>query len=298
MEGSASEPIGRRLALGTVQFGLPYGIANKDGQPSRADAAKIVSVARSGGIDTIDTATSYGDSEQCLGEIGMAGLRVVTKIPSVPAGVGEIGAWVDAEIGASLARLRVSRLDGVLLHRPMELLGAHGAELFKALRGLKERALTRKIGVSVYAPSELDALVPRFSFDLVQAPLSLVDRRLITSGWAQRLKERGTELHTRSAFLQGLLLLPREGVPSRFERWKAVWDRWHGWLKDAGAMPVSACLAFPLSQPEVDRVVVGTDNAGQMQQLLEGAAHRLDAPLPDIACDDEDLINPARWQTA
>lgn len=295
MEGNASESTGRRLALGTVQFGLPYGVANEDGQPSRADAAKIVSIARLGGIDTIDTATSYGDSEQCLGEIGMAGLRVVTKIPAMPAAIGDVATWVDAEINASLERLRVSRLDGVLLHRPMELLGVHGADLFKALRRLKERALTHKIGVSVYSPAELDALVPSFSFDLVQAPLNLVDRRLITSGWAERLKDRGIELHTRSAFLQGLLLLPRTGVPSRFERWKGLWDRWHQWLRDAAATPVSACLAFPLSRPEVDRVVVGTDNARQMRQLLDGAAGQVMAPLPDIASDDEDLINPARW---
>jgi len=295
--GNADEAAGRRLALGTVQFGLPYGIVNKDGQTSRSEAASIISLARTGGIDTIDTATSYGESEECLGEIGMAGFRVVTKIPAMPAGVSDIAAWVNAEIDTSLSRLSVSQLYGVLLHRPMELLGTHGSALYQALCGLKERGLTRKIGVSIYAPAELDGLMPRFNFDLVQAPLNLVDRRLISSGWAQRLKERDVELHTRSAFLQGLLLVSRDSVPPRFEQWRGVWDRWHRWLKDGGAMSVAACLAYPLAQPEVDRVVVGTDNASQMRQLLEGAAYRMGVPLPDIACDDEELINPARWQT-
>lgn len=297
MQRATVEATGRRLALGTVQFGLPYGIANRDGQPSRAEAAAIVAAARAGGVDTIDTAASYGESEQCLGEVGVEGLRVVTKVPPMPAGVSDVAAWVDAEIGASLARLRIPQLDAVLLHRPMELLGAYGAGLFKALRGLKEHGLTRKIGVSVYAPAELDALVPRFEIDLVQAPLNLVDRRMIVSGWAERLKERGIELHTRSAFLQGLLLFSRESVPARFERWQSLWDRWHGWLNGAGVPAAAACLAFPLSRPEVDRVVVGTDNAGQMHELLAAAAQRIDAALPDIASDDEDLINPARWQT-
>lgn len=298
MQRAVDETKGRRLALGTVQFGLSYGIANKAGQPSPAEASAIVAVAREGGVDTIDTATSYGDSELCLGEIGVAGLQVVTKVPPMPPGVGDVAAWVDAEISASLARLRIPQLEGVLLHRPMELLGASGADLFKALRGLKERGLTRKIGVSVYAPAELDALVPRFGIDLVQAPLNLVDRRMIVSGWAERLKERGIELHTRSAFLQGLLLFSRENVPSRFERWQVLWNRWHQWLKHEGVSAVAACLAFPLSRREVDRVVVGTDNAAQMREILAAASRRIDTALPDIASDDEDLINPARWQTA
>lgn len=298
MGDSVTSPIREgpgRLALGTVQFGLPYGIANKHGQTSRREAAAIVAAARSGGVDTIDTATSYGESEYCLGEIGMDGLRVVTKIPSIPSGVSNVEAWIEAETRASLERLRIQQLEGVLLHRPLELLGSHGTALYKGLCALKGRGVARKVGISIYAPSELDQVLAKFPMDMVQAPLNVVDQRILLSGWAARLKERGIELHTRSAFLQGLLLLPRDHVPKRFERWRNLFGVWNDWLEEHGVRAAAACLALPLSQPEVDRVVVGTDTATQMHELLDAATMRISAKLPTLALDDQDLINPARW---
>jgi hypothetical protein len=125
--------------------------------------------------------------------------------------------------------------------------------------------------------------------------LNLVDRRLFASGWLGRLKDRGVEVHTRSAFLQGLLLLPRHGIPAKFSRWADVWDRWHAWLSDHNEDAVRACLTYPLSLRDVDRVVVGTDGSGQFAQVLSGAALASKAALPDLACDGGDLINPARW---
>ncbi|MGP1664729.1 MAG: aldo/keto reductase, partial [Rhodanobacter sp.] len=71
-----------KLALGTVQFGLPYGIANPGGQIGRDDAGQILALARESGIDTLDTAIAYGDSEACLGAVGTKGFRVITKLPA------------------------------------------------------------------------------------------------------------------------------------------------------------------------------------------------------------------------
>ena len=153
----------------------------------------------------------------------------------------------------------------------------------------------RSVYLSMHRPS-FDALMPKFSFDMVQAPLNLIDMRLVTSGWLQCLKERAIEVHTRSTFLQGLLLLPRQDIPAQFDRWSGLWDRWHQWLEQHGESAARACLALPLSFPEIDRVVVGTDSATQLRQLLASAATRPSAKLLDLTCDDADLINPARWQ--
>jgi aryl-alcohol dehydrogenase-like predicted oxidoreductase len=288
-------PSGQRLALGTVQFGVAYGIANATGQVSATEAAKIVALAGASGINTVDTAIGYGESECCLGEIGMSGFNVVTKLPPMPAGLGDVAGWVNAQIDASLARLGLAQVHGVLMHRPQDLLGDGGPALYGALCGLKERALTRKIGVSIYSPRELDNLIAKFGFDLVQAPLNLLDRRLVVSGWLKRLKDQAIEVHTRSAFLQGLLLLPRQNVPPKFARWSGLLDGWHNWLESHKEAPVRACLAYPLSLPEVDRIVVGTENAEQLRTILASATQAPKAPLPGLACDDEDLINPARW---
>lgn len=282
-----------RLALGTVQFGLAYGIANQGGQVSRTDAAKILAVARSGGLDTLDTAIAYGDSEACLGVAGIAGWRIVSKLPTLPDDCPDVAAWVTAHISASLARLGVDRLHGLLLHNPQQLLGPHGGALAIALRAARADGLVGRIGISIYAPDELAAVYPILPPDLVQAPLNLVDQRLVDSGWLHRLADDGVEVHTRSSFLQGLLLMPQ--VPARFMRWPSLWARWQQWLDAHPGLAVAACLAYPLSLPQVERIVVGVDNPAQFAALLEAENTLFTDDLPDLRCEDERLINPSNW---
>jgi hypothetical protein len=284
-----------RLALGTVQFGLPYGIANQAGQVSRSDAREMLLLAAANGIDTLDTAIAYGESETCLGETGVRGFNLVTKLPAIPDGCADVKDWVGAQIAASFARLGVSSVYGLLLHRPDQLLGGNGQALFNAMRDLQEAGLVQKIGVSIYAPSELDALFRQYRFELVQAPFSLIDRRISQSGWLQKLKQDGVEIHTRSAFLQGLLLMPRSAIPSKFTPWTPLWNNWHDWLARHSVSPVQACLAYPLSFPEVDRVVIGADSEAQLAQIIAAARHGISDEFPDMHCDDENLINPANW---
>ncbi len=284
-----------RLALGTVQFGLSYGVANQVGQVSRGAAKAMLDLAAAHGVDTLDTAIAYGDSEACLGEAGTAGFRVISKLPALPEGCTAVDAWVQEQIAMSLARLGAGSMYGLLLHRPEQLLEGGGAALYRALQRLKETGQVQKIGISIYDPRQLDALMPSCTFDLVQAPLNLVDRRLHASGWLQRLKDAGVEVHTRSAFLQGLLLMPKSAIPARFAPWAALWDRWHTWLATHDMAAVQACLAYPLSLPGISRVVVGADSVGQLSEVLQAAAASGCHGFPDLQCDAEDLINPARW---
>src|SRR3989338_1375415 len=195
-----------RLAIGTAQFGLHYGIANQGGQVTRSAAKAMLQLAAENGIDTLDTAIAYGESETCLGEVGTQGFKLVTKLPAVPDDCADVSGWVQEQVAASLARLGVNVVYGLLLHRPEQLLRSEGKALYHTLQNLKETGQVQKVGISIYAPSELEVLTKQYCFDLVQAPFNLVDCRLHTSGWLKRLKDEGVEIHTRSAFLQGLLL--------------------------------------------------------------------------------------------
>ena len=284
-----------RFALGTVQFGLPYGIANKVGQVTRIEAKAMLQLAASSGIDTLDTAVAYGESETCLGEVGIKGFKLVTKLPAVPDGCADVSAWAQDHVVASLTRLGVTEVYGLLLHRSEQLLGPKGKELYQALQSVKDSGRVQKVGISIYAPSELESILKLFRLDLVQAPLNLVDRRLHTTGWLQRLKDKNVEIHTRSAFLQGLLLLPQAAIPPRFAPWRALWERWHKWLSGHHVTAVQACLAFPLSFPEIDRVVVGADGVVQLTQIVDAANSALAVELPDLLCEAENLINPSNW---
>ncbi len=284
-----------KLALGTVQFGLNYGIANQSGQVSLDQAREVLGLARLHGIADLDTAIAYGDAEVRLGQMGVQGFRVVTKLPPLPAGLADVGVWAKAQLVASLQRLGLDCVYGLMLHRSADLLGPQGPALIRALQDMQADGRVQNLGISIYAPSELDAVMPLLDWGLVQAPFNLVDRRLQTSGWLQRLKELDVEVHTRSAFLQGLLLTKTEALPPKFLPWLALWQRWHAWQRATACSALGACLAFAQSFPEVDRVVVGVDGPAHLRGIFAALSEPVSQYWPEIASDDDRLVNPSRW---
>ena len=190
-----------KIALGTVQFGMLYGIANKNGQVAKKSVRKILSHAKKNGINTVDTAISYGDSEEFLGNAGIKEWDLVTKLPEVPKLCTNISDWVNDQITGSLKRLRVDRVKALMLHRPEQLLGTDGGDLWHAIKELKNRGIVKKIGFSIYGPEELEQLWMRYRPDIIQAPFNIFDQRLKTSGWLEKLHNNNVEIHVRSIFL-------------------------------------------------------------------------------------------------
>lgn len=284
-----------KLALGTVQFGLDYGVANASGRVAMQEASAILQRAQVCGMDTLDTAITYGDSEAVLGQLGIGQWKTITKLPAVPDDCQDVARWVHDQIQQSMKRLRVTQLQGVLLHRPAQLLERKGPALYAALQTIKSEGMTRKIGVSIYGPAELNALLDSYALELIQAPVSILDRSLVESGWASQLHDAGVEVHTRSAFLQGLLLMQPSQRPAKFNCWPDVWNEWDSWLAREGLTPVQACLRYVTNLSAVDRVVVGVDTTAQLNQIVEAAAGKL-ANLPEFkTLQDARLLNPASW---
>lgn len=286
-----------RVALGTVQFGMPYGIANQTGQVCRSEAQMMLELATRSGIDTLDTAVAYGDSETCLGAIGVRSFKVVTKLPAIPISGGDVGAWVREQVDSSLRRLDLSSVYGLLLHRPADLLSDNGPALWHAIEALRDDGLIQKVGISIYAPAELEQVPRLYRISLVQAPLNIIDRRISSSGWLDRLKDNDVEIHTRSVFLQGLLLMPAGALPSKFLRWEYLFARWHQWLSANNTSAIQACLNFALGYPQVDRVVVGADGVKQLHQIIGSSNGKLATDFPDMEVEDDLLVNPALWRT-
>ncbi|MDW5443923.1 aldo/keto reductase [Polaromonas sp. SM01] len=285
-----------RVALGTAQFGMAYGIANQLGQIDPGEAGEVLRRARTAGMDTLDTAIAYGDSEKTLGSLGVQEWKLVSKLPSLPDACTDIQGWVRAALMGSLSRLGVGKLHGLLLHRSQQLLDPRGAALYAALRDVQQEGLVDKIGVSVYGPDELDALWPKFRLDLVQSPFNVFDRRLASSGWLERMYQDGTEVHVRSVFLQGLLLQPAEKRPAEFAGWQDLWSKWDEWLAEEQLSPLQASLMFALSHPEIDRVIVGVDGASHLAEILSApTADLIDFPN-SLESSDLRLINPTQWK--
>jgi hypothetical protein len=238
-----------KLSLGTVQFGLSYGIANQTGKIKSVEAKKILQLAKNSNIDLIDTAIAYGDSEKVIGDIGIKDFKFVSKLPALPKDCVDINSWVEENVKLSLKRLGIPSLYGLLVHRSESLLGNSGNKLINALKTIKLNGLVKKIGISIYDPSECEQVMNLARIDIVQAPLNIVDRRLVVSGWLSRLHSEEIEIHTRSVFLQGLLLMPRNKIPKIFDRWFRAWDQWSLELEKNNLSAVEACLLYPLSLP-------------------------------------------------
>jgi aryl-alcohol dehydrogenase-like predicted oxidoreductase len=284
-----------RLALGTVHFGMQYGVSNIGGQVDLKNAGMILKYARDTGINTLDTAIVYGESEQNLGALGVEDWNVISKLPKLSCSQENVTDIVNDFVIGSLERLRIPKLHGLLLHNSNDLLGPHSKSLYQAIADLKRRGLIEKFGISVYDPQDLDRILSIYPLDIVQAPFNVLDRRLATSGWLARLHDMNIEIHIRSVFLQGLLLMEHTKRPVFFKRWDSLWKTWHDWLYDEGLSPLQACLGFVNSYSEVNKIIVGVNSVKQLKQI--NVALGLDNVLPPetLISRDVGLINPSNW---
>lgn len=280
-----------RLALGTVQFGLDYGISNRAGQVNDDGLDAILALARKLGMDTLDTAQAYGNAESRLGSRSTADFLLVDKlVPGIQAGE------VEASVDDSLRRLARARLDGLLLHRSQDASPA----LFERLEDLQRRGKLGRLGVSVYAPEELDAwLAQGYPLQLVQLPTNLLDQRFLRSGWLDRLQGLGCEIHVRSLFLQGLLLMQPAMRPDYFQAFARPLARLDGWHPHLS--PLHKALSMIAALPQVSRFVVGVCHAHELAAIAAAHGHPHPYPADEIAglaCDEPGLINPAMWRSS
>ncbi|QFI54241.1 aldo/keto reductase [Aeromonas simiae] len=280
-----------RLALGTVQFGLDYGISNRAGEVPDDELDAILALARKLGVDTLDTAQAYGRAETRLGRRHTADFQLVSKLtPGIQA------TEVVTSVAGSLQRLARPRLDGLLLHRSQDASPA----LFEQLAELQRQGVVGKVGVSVYAPEELTRWLKQgYPLELVQLPANLLDQRFLRSGWLDRLQTLGCEIHVRSLFLQGLLLMQPALRPAYFDAFSEPLSRLDGWRPHLSAL--HKALALIPALPQVSRFVVGVCHAHELAAIASACAYLQPSQsdeLGTLACDEPALINPALWRTS
>lgn len=285
-----------KLALGTAQFGLKYGLANMADKVPSDMVAQLLKIASACDITMLDTAIAYGDSEQVLGRYNLTKFEVVSKLPAVPSDCSNVEEWVLEQTIASLKRLKTDKLHDLLLHKPAQLLGTNGEKIYKSILKLKEQGMVDQIGVSVYGPDELSELIKRFDFNVIQAPMNIFDRRMENTGMLKQLKKAGVAIHIRSAFLQGLLLMSNDKIPVYFAPWAPLIKQYHQWLNQQGISPLQACLSYLNQHSDIDKIVVGVDDIWQLKQII-AAINTPSIGIPDfLQSVDEGLINPSRWQ--
>jgi len=239
----------------------------------------------------------YGECEQILGQVGGRDWHVVTKLLALPENEEDIAQWVLRSVEVSMEKLKTPQLHGLLLHRPSDLLGKFGPALYRSLQICKERGYVRKIGLSIYNPSELDSILFQYPMDLIQAPFNVLDRRLEASGWLDRLYDSGVDVFVRSVFLQGLLLTSPDQRPKQFRRWDVLWNEWDKWLEDRRTTALSACLRCVLNRPKIKHTIIGVDSLAQLQGILSTLDEEGPMPPSSFSTEDAELLNPSRWNT-
>ena len=284
-----------RLVLGTVQFGLNYGIANTHGKPSDDQVADILSAAYRSGIRLLDTAASYGESEQVLGRVlkrlGLLDeMQLVSKIPPIPQEMSraEGEAMIDASLEKSLKNLGVQSLYAILFHREENL------DYLPILRKWQEKGAVRFVGSSV------DGMLPPgiADCDAVQIPSNVLDRRFLPLIEATDRKAR---VFVRSVYLQGLLLMPEEKVPEHLQVVVPIRRALTKLAEDAGMDLSELCMRYLLSVPGVEGVLTGVDTVEQLEMnvalaergaLPEDLLKAVIAAVPELS---ENVIRPSKW---
>lgn len=278
------------LALGTVQFGMPYGIAGSGAAVPQQEAAAILQCAAEAGVRWLDTASAYGDAESRLRSLmGRHAFQVVSKLRPAPGDLqgAALTQWVGEELDRSRERLGES-LRAVLFHRAEDLLGEQGRILWDAAARFAQGAQCA-LGVSCYDPAVLAKLCTLYPIQLAQLPGNALDQRIARQPPA-------VPLHLRSAFLQGLLLMPQEQAGKRLPAAAPALARWHRWCADRDLAPLAAALGIVKGLKSVTHCVVGAERLSQCEAIVRAWQ---DAPVlhaPELAVEEGAVIDPRQWQ--
>ena len=288
----------KKLGLGTVQWGMKYGVSNSCGRTGGAEISKILTVARESGLSLIDTAALYGEAEKALGQQQLEGFRLVTKTPRFAKGrITDRDAKTLVEtLEKSLGLLRTDHVYALLVHHVEDVLVSGGEYLIEAMASLKDRGLVKRVGASIYDSRNLELVVERLRPDIVQLPLNVLDQRLIEDGSLDFLRHRGVEIHARSAFLQGLLLMPLNQIPDYFTPWRSILDRWNAACDRQGVSPLQAALGYVTRLDAIDYCILGVESASHLQQCLLALQSSDAFDASGLSSADTGLVNPMNWR--
>lgn len=289
------------LVLGTAQFGLDYGISNRQGQVPQDEVERILGIASDLGVVMLDTAPAYGQSEAALGAVlgGSREFKILTKTPffDTPAIGSEQITELRETFFRSLEYLGCPRIYGLLVHRSEDLTKPGGHLIVETMTELAKEGFIEKIGVSVYSGMQIDHVMGMFTPNIIQCPLNVFDQRLIKSGHLEQLSQAAVDVHLRSIFLQGLLLMDLNEIPRYFSPIRDLIASYFDLLHQKALDKLEVALAFALTQRSADAAVIGVTTAAELREIVQGARDLPENPIDfaRFAIDDRRYIDPSCW---
>jgi len=282
-----------KIVLGTVQFGIDYGINNISGKVHPTEVCSILDLANRSGIKILDTSYAYGESELVLGKClndKLLNFKIISKFPQCTKSVDEI-------FEETLIRLKTSHLYGYLVHHFNFYL--EHPEIWESFKKLKDKGQVEKIGFSIYSSLELEYLLEHnIQFDLIQFPYNIFDRQF--DPYLGILKKNNVEVHTRSVFLQGLFFKDVDALSERLLPLKPYLALIHSYCDKNTLSIEQLALNWVLSKPEIDGVLIGVDNIGQLTddiKMANGNIGQNDIDfIESIQVKEKELLNPVNWK--
>jgi len=289
-----------KIGLGAVQFGVDYGVSNTHGKTTKHEVSQILQFAYENGISVIDTATSYGSSENILGEVVTNDdWRFVTKTPHFSDNslnsthVNQL----KESFNQSLFNLRKKYIYGLLLHSCDDLLKPGGELIFREMERLREIGMVKKIGVSAYSSKQIAAILGKFNIDIIQLPINIFDQHLFVDGWLEKLKNKNVEIHARSTFLQGLLLMPKTSIPTYFLPIKEKIELFSKSAQELSLSKLELALGFVQSIDGIDKVIVGVNTVDQLREIIRSTKVKVDfKQFVNLAINDSNYVDPSKWK--
>lgn len=279
----------RNFIIGSANFSKIYGAdaikVNKD------ELKKIFSLAKKKNIYEIETAKSYLGKSSIFKSIDKK-FKILTKI--IPN-----SNWISLEFSQKkiedhLKIFKQNSFEAISFHDTKILFTEYGKKIFYNLEELKKKKYFREIGLSIYDTENLDYLISNYNFDIIQFPFNILDRRIVSSGWLKKLKNKGIKTHARSIFLQGLLVNELIYNKNYFKKWKKYFSQWFQDLKNNNISPIDYCLS-DLMNYDFEKVIIGINSTKNFNEIINfKTVDTCKIIIPKI--NERNLVDPRCWK--
>ena len=282
-----------KLVIGSAQLGMNYGLFNNR-KINHKEFKKIEKLVLKSKINFIDTAISYGDSENIIGSSKLKNLHIITKIKLPSKKNIQVRDWALKEISKSLYKLKIKKIYGVLIHDYKDLLGKYGKDYLLSLQELKKKKIVKKIGISIYDPHEIQKVWKFWKPDLIQVPFNPLDNRIVDSGWVDVLRKFKVKIFARSIFLQGLLINKHNSFIIN-KNYKILLNQFKNWCYKNNISLLQACIHFVKQFKKIDYLVVGFNNYNQLKEIIDVFKKKQIIIPSNFSTNKKNLIDPRKW---
>ncbi len=279
-----------RFIIGSTNFSQKYGI--DDLKINLSEVKKILNFAHSNNINKIDTAESYLHDGSFFSYIKNR-FKLITKVK--PDHNWTSLSFCEQELKNQIKNLNNNKIQTLLFHDVKILFTNIGPKIFNNLEILKNKGYFRKIGISIYGTDCLKYLTSKYNFNVVQCPYNILDKRIVYSGWLNKLKKKGIEVHVRSIFLQGLLVNEKIYKKNYFKKWRNKISNWFDYLNKNGISPINYCLNDLLSH-DFDQIIIGINSRDHLKEIFNFKLIENKDKMVDFTTKDLKLVDPRCWK--